>query len=384
MIWQRVFAMAHKEWREIVRDRLFFSLAFVVPALLMVLFGYGLSLDVENIPFAVVDQDHSAASREYAWRFIGSRYFQFRGYSPSEREAGRQLASGQIRVALVIPPQFGRTLARGQAAQVATLVDGTFPSRAMTTKGYVTAISTAYTLQSLSARVAAQSGASVEVVQKALQPVTLETRYLYNQSVSSIWSLAPKLIMVILMLSPPFLTALGVVREKENGSIFNIYASNMSRGEFLIGKLMPYVLISTINILVLWVLATVLYQVPFKGSFLFFLPATLVYVLCTTGIGLVVSVLVRTQVAAMIVTMIVTMIPAVLYSGLIIPIVSLGSGASIVAHLMPAMYYTDIVVGCFLKGVGIESVWRPLLVLTGFAVVLFMLGYAGFSKRPST
>ncbi|GGY20673.1 ABC transporter permease [Paludibacterium paludis] len=384
MIWQRVFAMAHKEWREIVRDRLFFSLAFVVPALLMLLFGYGLSLDVENIPFAVVDRDHSVASREYAWRFIGSRYFQFRGYSTDERDASRLIAKGDVRVVLVIPEHFGKNLARGEPASVATLVDGTFPSRAMTTKGYVAAISSAFSLESLSAMIARQSGRSLDEVRAGLQPVTLETRYLYNQSVSSIWSLAPKLIMVILMLSPPFLTALGVVREKENGSIFNVYASNITRAEFLIGKLMPYVAISTVNILVLWLLATLLYQVPFKGSFLFFLPATLVYVLCTTGIGLVVSVLVRTQVAAMIVTMIVTMIPAVLYSGLIIPIVSLGGGANWVAHLMPAMYYTDIVVGCFLKGVGFDALWRPLGVLAAFATVLFALGYAGFSKRPRT
>lgn len=175
-----------------------------------------------------------------------------------------------------------------------------------------------------------------------------------------------------------------MVREKENGSIFNIYASNVSRGEFLVGKLAPYVAISSVNILLLWLLAVLLYQVPFKGSLLFFLPATLVYVLCTTGIGLLVSVLVRTQVAAMIVTMVVTMIPAVLYSGLIIPIVSLGSGARLVAQLMPAMYYTDIVVGCFLKGVGFMSLWRPLAVLAGYACLLFAIGYRLFSKRPNT
>jgi ABC-2 type transport system permease protein len=381
---QRVLAIASKEWREIVRDRLFFALAFVVPALLMLLFGYGLSLDVENIPFAVVDHDRSAASRDYAYRFIDSRYFQFRGYTGDERDAARLIASGQVRVVLVIPPQFGKTLAQGRPAAIQTLVDGSFPSRAMTTKGYVTAINAAFSLAAVAQAVSHATGLPQQEALAQLTPIALESRYLYNQSVSSIWSLAPKLIMVILMLSPPFLTALGVVREKENGSIFNIYASNVSRGEFLVGKLAPYVAISSVNILLLWLLAVLLYQVPFKGSLLFFLPATLVYVLCTTGIGLLVSVLVCTQVAAMIVTMVVTMIPAVLYSGLIIPIVSLGAGAHVVAQLMPAMYYTDIVVGCFLKGVGLMSLWRPLAVLAGYACLLFAVGYHLFSKRPNT
>ncbi|TCW31359.1 ABC transporter permease [Gulbenkiania mobilis] len=384
MNFKRVAAIAYKEWREIVRDRLFFSLAFVVPALLMVLFGYGLSLDVENIPFAVVDHDKSAQSREYAYRFIGSRYFRFEGYAINETQAARLIEDGRVRVVLVLPPRFGRDLAAGQPVTMQTLVDGTFPSRAMTTKGYVTAINAAFSLGSIAQAVSQVTGLGRDAVLAQLTPVRLETRYLYNQSVASIWSLAPKLIMVILMLSPPFLTALGVVREKENGSIFNIYASSVSRGEFLLGKLAPYVAISTANILVLWTLATMLYRVPFKGDFGFFLGATLVYVLCTTGIGLLVSVLVRTQVAAMIVTMIVTMIPAVLYSGLIIPIVSLGSGARAMAHLMPAMYYTDIVVGCFLKGVGWAALWRPVAILAAYATVLYTAGYLLFSKRPRT
>jgi ABC-2 type transport system permease protein/ribosome-dependent ATPase len=379
---QRVLALASKEWREIVRDRLFFSLAFVVPALLMLLFGYGLSLDVEHIPFAAIDQDHSAYSREYLGRFSQSRYFDYRGSGHDEAQLAQALTRGELRVVLLIPPGFGRTLSQGRPVAVQTWIDGSFPSRAMTIKGYVAAINAAYSLEVLAAHAAAQSGLPAAQVAAALQPVRLNVRYLYNQSVSSIWSLAPKLIMVILMLSPPFLTALGVVREKENGSIFNIYASSVSRGEFLLGKLAPYVAISTVNIVVLWLLAVLLYGVPFKGDPLFFLLATLVYVLCTTGIGLLVSVLVRTQVAAMIVTMVVTMIPAVLYSGLIIPVVSLGAGAQWVARLMPASYYTDIVVGCFLKGVGWAALWPQVLVLAGFASLLFATGYALFSKRP--
>ncbi len=380
---RRITAVISKEWREIIRDRLFFTLAFVVPSMLMLLFGYGLSLDVENIPFAVVDRDGSSLSRDYAYRFIDSRYFQFKGYSNDERELAPLLSDNTLRAVIVIPEHFEENLLAGRPAHVQTLIDGTFPFRAQTTKGYVIAINSALSMQLLANYLGKTQGMTPQQAQAMLQPVKLQVRYLYNQSVKSIWSLAPKLIMVILMISPPFLTALGVVREKESGSIYNIYASTVSRGEFLIGKITPYVLISTANALILWLLANELFGAPFKGDFLLFFVTSVIYVVCTTGIGLLVSVVVRTQVAAMIATAIVTVVPAVLYSGVLIPISSLSGQAQVTAHLLPAMYYTDIVMGSFLKGVGLTALWGNVLVLVLYTVVLFSAGYYMFSKRPS-
>jgi len=250
----------------------------------------------------------------------------------------------------------------------------------MITKGYLIAINSAASQELLAGYLSRKGGIPLKQAQLQLQPVSLEVRFLYNQSVKSIWSIAPKLIMV----SPPFLTALGVVREKESGSIYNIYASTVSRGEFLIGKVTPYLAISSFNSLVLWVLATQLFGAPFKGSFLFYLAATFLYLTCTTGIGVLVSVLVRTQIAAMMVTAIVTLVPGVLYSGVLIPITSLTKTAQFVSHCLPAMYYTDIVVGCFLKGVGLRVLWLDTLVLALYATVLFTLGYCLFHKRPSS
>lgn len=381
---KRVVAVAHKEWREIIRDRVFFSLSFIVPVVMMLLLGYGLSLDVENIPFAVVDYDRSALSRDYAYRFIGSRYFAFKGYVSDERELARLLTENKIRAAIVIPEKFQERLLGDRSVRVQTLIDGTFPSRTMITKGYVIAINSAASQELLAGYLARKGGLSLKEAQQALQPVSLDVRFLYNQSVKSIWSIAPKLIMVILMVSPPFLTALGVVREKESGSIYNIYASTVSRGEFLIGKLTPYIAISSLNSLVLWTLATQLFGAPFKGNFLFYLVATFLYLVCTTGIGLFVSVLVRTQIAAMMVTAIVTVVPAVLYSGVLVPISSLTKTAQMVAHCLPAMYYTNIVVGCFLKGVGLSVLWLDTMVLALYAIALFTLGYSLFHKRPAS
>jgi ABC-2 type transport system permease protein/ribosome-dependent ATPase len=381
MNFSRIAAVASKEWREIVRDRLFFTLAFVVPAVLTLLFGYGLSLDVENIPMAIVDHDRTPLSREYAHRFIDSRYFRFEGYADDERQLDRAITAGELRAVIVIPPKFQQDQLASRPVQVQTLIDGTFPFRALTTKSYVTAISSAMTLDVLADTLARAGGITAEQARTTLQPVALQVRYLYNQSVASIWSLAPKLIMAIMMISPPFLTALGVVREKESGSIFNIYASTVRRSEFLIGKIAPYVGISWLNVLLLWLIATLVFGAPFKGDFAFFMVASLLYVTCTTGIGLLVSVAVRTQVAAMMGTAILTVVPAVLYSGVLIPIPSLSAAAKVIAHLLPGMYYTDIVLDAFLKDVSWSGLWLNMVVLALYAALLFGVGYVLFRKR---
>jgi len=196
--------------------------------------------------------------------------------------------------------------------------------------------------------------------------------------------MVPALVMFTLMLASPLLTALGVVREKETGSIYNIYSSTVSRAEFLTGKLLPYIVISLVNVCVLWLMAVGLFQVPFKGSFLLFFSASVLFVCCTTGIGLLISLLVQTQMAALIITMVVAMIPTILFSGLLVPVASLTRGAKVQAHLYPAMYYTNIVRGSFLKGVGAEVLWTDLLALAMFAVALSGLTYRLFTKRPKT
>lgn len=382
MKFARTLVVARKEWLEIRRDRLFLALCLAVPVLLMLLFGYGLSLDVEHIPFAVVDQDHSPASREYAGHFSDSRYFDFRGNLPDTRTIDELIAGNQLRAVLVIPPGFGRDLASGRTAQVQTIIDGTFPVRAMTMRGYVLAINAQASANVALDWLSVATGGDARTLTTLVQPVQLQTRNLYNQPLKSIWSMAPKLIMVILMIAPPFLTVLGVVREKETGSIFNIYASTVSKAEFLLGKLIPYVIISMFNALMLFLLARYLFGAPFKGSLPCFAMATTVYVICTTGVGLVISVLVRTQMAAMVVAAILTVVPAVLYSGAIIPIESLSPAAAGVAHLLPAMYYAQVTTGTFLKGVGWSVLWPNVLVLTLYACMLMGIGYLLFSKRP--
>ena len=374
--------MALKEWKETTRDRLFLLLAFLLPALWLVVFGYGLNLDVEDIPFAVLDRDQSEFSREYLQRFIQSRYFSFRGYAHDEHSLDRLLTETKIRAAIIVPERFQEQLVVGEAVAVQTLLDGTFPLHTDIAKGYVIAINQAFTEDRLIDFLRRSRGLTREQAGVLVRPLSVEVRYLYNEEVRSTWSMVPALVMFTLMLASPLLTALGVVREKETGSIYNIYSSTVSRAEFLTGKLLPYILISLVNVCVLWLMAVGLFQVPFKGHFLLFFFASVLFVCCTTGIGLLISLLVQTQMAALIITMVVAMIPTILFSGLLVPVASLTRGAKVQAHLFPAMYFTNIVRGSFLKGVGVEVLWQDLLALALFAGGLGGLTYHLFTKRP--
>jgi ABC-2 type transport system permease protein len=380
---KRILALASKEWREILRDRLFLTLAFLVPLLWMWVFGYGLTLDVEHLPFAVLDQDRSEMSRDFVSRFASSRYFQLAGYVSRADEIEGMLADNRIRLGLIIPPKFQERLASGRPAQVQTLLDGTFPYRAQTAKGYVIGTVQAFSNEHLAAHLERSRGMPRARATALFEPVRLEVRFLYNQEVKSIWFLAPALIMFVLMVSPPLLTALSVVREKETGSIYNIYASTVGRGEFLLGKLAPNVLISFGNALVLWLMATWWFGAPFKGSPWLFAAATLLFVLCSTGIGLLVSLLVRTQVAALLITVVLALVPTILYSGMFVPVTSLTTAAKVEAHLFPGMYYNNVLLGVFLKGTGLGVLWPDLAALAVYAGGLLATGYLLFRKRPS-
>lgn len=380
----RVAALTAKEWREILRDRIFFTLAFIVPLVWMLVFGYGLTLDVENVPIAILDYDHSSLSRDYANRFVHSRYFDFKGYLNAAQEADRLLGAGRVRAVIIIPGQFQEDLLNGRRAAVQSLIDGSFPVRAETIKGYVEAINAAMSGALQAQYITRSAGLSQPQALTLIEPLRIEVRYLYNQKLRSIWSIAPSLMMFTLMLASPLLTALSIVREKETGAIYNIYVSTATRLEFLAGKLLPNVTISAINAMILWLVAVYHFGAPFKGDVVFFAITTLLYVLCTSSIGLLVSLLVRTQMAALVASTIVTMIPSVQFSGMLVPVSSLSGSGYVQAHLFPPVYYNNVLMGVFLKGVGLETLWINAAALALYSTVLLSICYALFHKRPQS
>ncbi len=379
----RVWAVTYKEWREIFRDRLFFAMSFVLPVGIFLVLGFGISFDVEKITFAVLDQDGTAMSRDFLHRFMDSRYFDYKGHVQSSRELDPLLAHSDIRFAIIIPPRFQEQLLAGQATSVQSLIDGVFPYRAEVAKGYLSAIIANYNVQSLADHLTGKLGQSQAQATAQVAPIRLEPRYLYNQALRSQWSISSGLMMLVLMVTPPFLTALGVVREKENGSIYNIYASTISRSEFILGKFLPYLLISCLNIFILWWVVTTVFGTPFKGDPVFYYAASVIYVICTAGVGLLVSLLVRTQVAAVMLTMVISFVPAMLYSGLLVPIESMAMASKIESHLFPTLYFLRITWGSFLKGLGWTELSFDVGALLLYAVILWVVGFLNFHKRPA-
>lgn len=381
---RRTLVVAHKEAREIIRDRFYFSLAFLLPIVLMLVFGYGMTQEVQNIPMTIVDHDRSAMSRDYAHRFIESRYFDFKGYVDNLRDAEPLLLDGKVRVVIVLPTHFQERLTSGLAVDIQTLLDGTFTYRLRTVDGYVQAISQAVSNELQIEYLMRTAGLSAERAQTLLQPLRVETRYLYNQELREIWSVAPGLVMFVLTLAAPLLMALSVVREKETGTIYNIYASTITRAEYLAGKLLPNVIVSFINGAVLVLLAVWYFGAPLKGDVVFFLTAMLVYVLWTTGLGLLISVMVRTQMAATLITVILVMVFVIQFSGMMIPVSTMTGANYAIAHLIAPMYFNDIVTNTFLKGGGFIASWREFAALVVLTISFLAFGYLLFHKRSAT
>ncbi|MDZ5432936.1 ribosome-associated ATPase/putative transporter RbbA [Pseudomonas fluorescens] len=361
----RLRALASREGKELLRDRVRLAFALLGAMLMMVIFGYGISLDVEKLAFAVYDQDQTPQSRLYLEAFRGSRYFEEQPPIVDPAQLHRRLQRSEIKLALEIPPGFGRDLFAGRQPTVAAWLDGGMPFRAETSRNYVEAVHQANLEQ-----LADQSSP----VPPRQAPAKLETRFRYNQDVVSVNAIGPGVMALILAFIPAMLTALGIVREKELGSITNFYATPLTRMEFLLGKQVPYLAVSLINLAVLTAMNRWLFGVPFKGSALTLAFGGLLYVLATTSMGLLISAFTRTQIAAILGTMIITSLPTIQFSGLIVPRSSLDGAAAVMGMLFPAGYFLDIAVGTFTKALDIRQLWPQCLALFGF-----FLGFTGLS-----
>ncbi|WP_327439184.1 ribosome-associated ATPase/putative transporter RbbA [Pseudomonas donghuensis] len=362
---KRLFAVATREGKELLRDKVRLAFALLGALFMMVIFGYGISLDVENLAFAVYDQDQSPQSRAYLEAFRGSRYFAEQTPIRDAAQLHKRLQRSEIKLALEIPPGFGRDLYAGRQPVVAAWLDGGMPFRAETSRNYVEAVHQANLEQ-----LAALSSKS----RPGQTPVRLETRFRYNQDVVSVNAIGPGVMALILAFIPAMLTALGIVREKELGSITNFYATPLTRLEFLLGKQAPYLAVSLINLALLVAMNRWLFGVPFKGSALALACGGLLYLLATTSLGLLISAFTRTQIAAILGTMIITSLPTIQFSGLIVPRSSLEGAAALMGQLFPAGYFLDIAVGTFTKALDLRELWPQCLALLGF-----FIGFTGLS-----
>lgn len=363
---RRTQALAVRESKELLRDPVRLAFALLGAVFMMIILGFGISLDVEDLAFATLDQDQSPQSRAYLEAFRGSRYFAEREPLENMQDLHARLQRADIKLAIEIPAGFGRDLYAQRQAEVGIWLDGGLPFRAETSRGYVEAVH-----QESLQRLRDESSAAVSPL---AQPARLETRFRYNQDVISVNAIGPGVMALILVFIPAMLTALGVVREKELGSITNFYATPLTRLEFLLGKQIPYLLVSLLNLALLVAINRWLFAVPLKGSGIALAVGGVLYVLATTSFGLLVSTVTKTQIAAILGTMILTTLPTVQFSGLITPRSSLDGGAALMGVLFPAGYFLDIAVGTFTKALNVRDLWPQCLALLGF-----FLGFTGLS-----
>ena len=359
----RLAAVIGKESREILRDPITLGVSLLMPLVMLFLFGYAISLDLRQAALGVLDEDGSPASRAMVERFVQSGYFHLERRWDSIRLLEAALQRGEVDLALVIPARFEARLRRGERTAVQVLVDGTYSATALLAAGYAEAIVQSFR-QSPKRTV-----------------VRVETRVWYNPALKSANAIVPGLYAVILMAFPPLLTALGIVREKETGTIQGIFASPLTSSEFIIGKLVPYGIIAFLQMVMVIAVGFLWFGVPFQGSLAFLLAAGLIYVFCTVGIGLLVSTATRSQLAAMLLALIVTLMPSFLFSGLLFPIFTMPELLQAYTAVFPGRYFVDISRGVALKGAGFETLWLQLTVLAVYTVAVFFLAAWRLKKK---
>jgi ribosome-dependent ATPase len=369
---RRMWSCSRREALELSRDPIRLMMAGLGSVMLMVIMGYGITMDVEDLSFAVLDRDQTTASRDYVLNLSGSRYFVEQLPLSDYYELDRRMQTGKLSMAIEIPPGFGRDLGRGTPVQIGVWIDGAMPQRAETVRGYV---------QGMHALWLSEKAAHVFGRSDSAAPATIETRFRYNPEVKSLVAMVPAVIPILLMLIPSMLAAISVVREKDLGSIVNFYVTPITRLEFLVGKQLPYVVLGMLNFLMLTALAVTMFEVPLEGSFSALAAGALLYVGCATALGLLISTFMRSQVAAIFGTAVLTILPAAQFSGMIDPVSSLQGVGALIGRIYPTTYFLTISRGAFSKGLGIVDLYPFFLPLLSALVVLVGLSAVLLRKQ---
>ena len=368
----RMLAYTYNEAMQIRRDPVRLAFAFLGSALLMLVFGFGITTDVEHIRYASLDLDQSPESREYLEQFAASsRYFTRTPPVYFADEALKRLQSNDVALVLEIPPDFGRDFRRGSNPDISAEADGADPFRSETVTQYAKGVNDTML----------QDPASGLDTGPKKYTAKIQERYMYNPTFESIYSIVPSVPALLLILIPAILMTVSIVREKELGSIINFYVTPTARFEYLLGKQLPYIAIGMLNFFILAAMALVVFGVPIKGSFLMLTLCTLLYVTATTGIGMVTSTFTSSQVAAVFVTAILTIIPTVQFSGLLQPVSTLTGNARLMGTIWPTSYYMHSSVGAYTKGIGPGLMMQDIIFLACCIPILWAVSLIGLRKQ---
>jgi ribosome-dependent ATPase len=364
----RLVAYAWRETVEVLRDPVRLAFAFFGSAVLMLVFCYGISLDIEELDFAVLDLAQGPESRAYIAEIEGSRYFSPTPPLDTVEEGRRRLVSGEVSLVVELPPDFGRNLRAGEPTEVMATVDGAIPFKGETVEGYVAGLHRTFLRQH-----ARESGQAVEEIAR------IEPRFRYNQSFKSIAAMAPGMPAILLIMLPAILTAVSVARERELGSISNFYVTPTTRLEFLIGKQLPYIAIAYANFLLLAAMTILVFDVPLRGDPVALGLGALLYVWATTSYGLFIATMTSSQVAAVFATAIASIVPTIQFSGLLQPVSTLEGPARTIGSLWPSSHFLHLNVGAFTKGLGWEALGPDILALACFGPAFTL--FAALSLR---
>lgn len=375
-MWWRTWLILWKEFKQISRDPRLIGVVIGLPAITLVLYGYAFNLDVKHVPLAVYDQDHTRASRDLINAFSRNEYFDVVTYPGSYTALTRDIDDGRAKVGLVIPVEFSRDLAEGQTAQVQIIIDGSDSTVATTALNYAGAIVQQY---STGVTLTALQGAGVLV--RGTLPVDNRPRFWYNPELKSIYFLVPGLIAIILSSLSALLTSVTVARERERGTIETLDVSPVMPIELMLGKLLPYVLISLGDVLLVMTVSIFLFHIPLRGSALLVILSSLIFLFTVLGIGLYISVISSSQQLAQTMASLTTQLPTVFLSGFVFPISSMPLVLQWITVLVPATHLIRILRSIFLKGGGVAQVWPDILFLLAMAIFIVTVSARRFKKK---
>jgi ABC-2 type transport system permease protein len=359
-----------KEFLQLRRDKKMIPAMIIGPLVQLLALGFAANLDVTDVPMALVDLDRTSASRALVDRFVASGRFRLVAADPDARSAGDRLAEGSADVVLVIDAGFQARTESGRTAHVQVLADGTDSNSAVVGLGYASRI-----IGEASADLARRDGAG------AVGSIDLVPRVWYNPDLKSRWFYVPAILAMVLMLVTMILPSMAVVREKEIGTLEQLIVTPVRSWQLIVGKLAPFFVIGVLDMLLVSGLVVFLFRVPLRGSFLLLAGITCLFLLTTLGLGLLVSTLVRTQQQAMMTATFLLMVPMIYLSGLIFPIENMPQPIQWATYAIPLRYYNNVIRGVFLKGSGLEILWREGLVLAGFGVTVLTLAALRFRKK---
>jgi ABC-2 type transport system permease protein len=365
-----------KEFLQIRRDRKMIPVIFVAPIVQITVFGFAVNTDVTNVPMVLVDQDRSAASRELVDRFVESGYFEIVGTCERAAEVDRWLVTARAQLGLVIGQGFGASLASSRQAAVQLIVDGSDASSANVAFRYASSVVNEFGAVVLERRLLAAGASAAAFGQAVLVP-----RVFYNPDLKSRWFYVPAVLAMILMVMTMLLSAMGVVREKEIGTMEQLIVTPIRPWQLLVGKLLPFALIGVFQMILATAVTVFGFGVPLRGSFALLLGLTTLFILSTLGLGLLVSTLVQNQQQAMMGAVFCAMVPMIYLSGLIFPIANMPPAIQLVTYAIPLRYYAEIIRGVFLRGSGIAVLWPEALTLLAMGAAILAVAALRFRKR---